>query len=244
MWLLVWCALLSLWVSLVQADVNGDGIDDVLIPGLPLSQFVTADAFTVLAWTKVQGAITTSAPCYEGAPITGDAGEFLTLGRQDATQFCGYMWDGANRTVTAPSSPGWHHLALRKIAGGPLSLWVDGVQAGSIAAGSITTLTSNVIMLQLGFVSPDRITQVTYVPTALADTEIHFLAGVRQHFLWKTPPSAVWPLTECGEGASGNGKTFYDYSGQGRHALGDHGPNGTGLLCSAAEHIMLPPGVQ
>ena len=57
-------------------------------------------------------------------------------------------------------------------------------------------------------------------------------------------PTASWPLDDCGDGASGNGVTFRDRSGNNRHATGDNGGNDTGLTCRASEFLRRKPWVQ
>src|SRR5262245_31564256 len=239
--------LVLLLVRPATADVQCDGVDDVLSTGLAVSTFVNASAFTLTAWIKSTGSTVASSNCYDGAPVLADTGGYVALGRgvSGATGACGYVWDGGAKQVTAAMSSGWHHIAVRS-SGGTLELFVDGVSAQSDSTGGIQDMTGALALCNSnsGTVSPDRLTDVRLYNSALSSAEIETMGKSRRRRPGPTLPTALWPLDQCSDGSSGNGVGFVDRSGNGRTATGNQGGNASGLTCYASEYLTRTWGVQ
>jgi hypothetical protein len=230
----------------VQADVDCDGVDDVLTTGLALSTFVTPGAYTVTAWVKLLGAAVTSSACWDGSALLTDAAGYLVLGRFDATTFCGYTYDGTSKWVSTPSAAGWTHLAV-SLGGGTLSLYKNGALASTLGGvGSISVLTGAVQLCKGTEGAPlaDRVTDVQVYASALSAGELASLGQSRRRLTTRTPPTARWPLDGCPDGAAGQGVTFADRSGNQRPLTGAAGANTTGLTCRASEWLSRPMPIQ
>lgn len=231
----------------VPAGVQCDGIDDLLTTGVALSEFVTPGAFTVMGWIRVLNGAPTSVQCWNGGPMTTDAGGYHALGRTSSTQFCGNMYDAGTglQMLTTPSSPNWHHLAL-SLGGGTLTLFLDGVATGSLnPVGNITNVTHHVQLCQSleGQTLSDIIEDMRYYDVALSVVEIEVLAQSRRRDVGRTLPSVHWTLDGCSDGSSAQGTVFADRSGHGRPAAGNDGANNAGLTCRASEFVTYGWGV-
>jgi Concanavalin A-like lectin/glucanases superfamily len=232
-----------------QADLVCDGVDDVgATSGSSLGTFITSTAATLTAWVKTTGTPSGSpgAGCYQGYTVLGDNGGFATLGLLTSTTLCGEVWDGASKTLTAGLSANtWYHLALR-LTGGVLTLFVNGVSAGTVASSAITDLTSELYVCKTGrsLPLPHRIAELATWNTGLADGEIKNLATGGRQYGFRTVPTGYWPLTQCGDGAPGNAVVFRDASGNGRTILAEDGANNSGMTCRASEHLARAWGAQ
>lgn len=230
----------------LRADVLCDGTDDSVTTGLALSTFITASAFTVMGWTNVAFTPPSALICWRGAAITSDAGGVVLLGRKNSSNFCGYAFDGSDHELTASSSAGWHHLALR-LSSGTLALFVDGVSAATTSMSPVSDLTPNVDICGGEATEPssgDRMGNVQWFNSALSDQEIASRALSRIRLVGPTTPTADWQLDDCADGAAGNSVSFRDRSGNARHGTGDDGANNSGLTCQASNLLSYPVGPQ
>lgn len=232
------------WPALSGADVDFDGVDDVLDPSLPLSTFVTNIDLTVMAWVfpTVAGGDPEAINCSESRNALGDFGGYLALGWFD-TGPCGIAFPSL---VTALGSPNaWTHLALRQ-ASGTLSLWVNGVLSASTTASGPTDLTYDFLLgaTKGGPLAwfQGRIASLRTYTVAVPDGELATLGKSRLRRVAPTRPSGQWELDTCPTG-SGHGVTFPDTSGHSRPAVGHHGANTTGLLCQGSTFLKYPWGV-
>jgi hypothetical protein len=226
-----------------QADLVCDGVDDIgATSGTTLGTFVTGTAATLAAWVKTTGTPSGSpgAPCYTGYPVLGDEANYVVIGLLTSTTLCGEVWDGAAKTVTSASISAntWYHLALR-LTGGVLTFFVNGVSAGTVASGAIQSLTSELYICKTfsSLPLPHRIADLVTWNTGLSDGEIRNLATSGRKYGFRTAPTGYWPLTQCGDGASGDAVVFRDASGNGRTLVGNDGANNSGMTCRASEHL-------
>ena len=237
------CGMLfvALGTAPLQADIDCDGVDDLLTTGLALSNFISASAFTVAAWVKVQSTPATEGHCYQGSVLTGEGDGNLSLGRLSPTEFCAEVYAPAQHLLTGAATAGWHHLALT-LTGGTVTLAVDGIEEDSqTSGGTMGDLTSLMTLCgtPLAFTA-DRLADVRYYPTALPNADLQWLAHSRLRGAGRTPASAYWPLDDCPDGDSGNGVTFKDRSGNNRDATGASG----GGTCRASTYLAWPWGIQ
>ena len=237
--------LLALLVHSSRADVDCDGLDDLIGAGLTLGTVLTPSAFTVAVWVRSTGSTFPDSGCLGGGTWLGDTEGYLAVGRRAPDgAACAYLWDGAHQTLAAAMGAGWHHMAVR-LSGGTYSLWVDGVNAHSVATGAIEDVGYPWSFCGAGGAySPDRLTDLRLFPSALPDAELETLGKSRLRLPPRTAPSGYWPLTDCPDGASGGGVGFTDRSGFGRTITGNTGANTTGLTCRASEWLSQPMPIQ
>lgn len=118
-----------------------DGTDDAIQLPFADSLAVGAGDFTVMSWIKY-GARTTPQAIFWGYNINEFSQFWLRAEPADA-RIRGLITTGGNTAVVATTKAyndnAWHHVALQRKAG-TLSIWVDGVQAASVAApaGSVS----------------------------------------------------------------------------------------------------------
>jgi hypothetical protein len=223
------------------ADVDVDGVDDAITSTATCSNLTTASAFTLAGWIKVTNTPTIDPDCPFAGTIVRDGGRLNSLGRLNGSNYCTALWDGSVfKQVTSASSAGWHHLAMT-LTGGTLTLYVDGVSAGSTASGN-QTCTSDTIFMGTGLA--DRLAGVLTYDVGLSAGEIANLAGSRTYGPVRTQPTADWRLTQCADGASGDAVSFKDRSGNGRDGTGSDGANNTGLTCRGSEYLKYKAGAQ
>jgi hypothetical protein len=258
-YLLLVCLVLPLPA---RADVLYDGIDDDLTTGLALSTFLSAATGSVAVWLKPTGAGDSvgTADCYEGQRILGDgvpgttfSFSYFGLSRNtnlaSADKLCVGLWSTDEKEGSATyTNNAWVHLAAVHAAG-TLVFYKNGVQITSVAAGNIDDI-SRVLLIGFGTAMTSlsqsfegTLAEVIFAPTALSAGVIANLAsGVR-----RTAPVALslsLPLDDCADGASGEGVSFKDRSGNARHGTGVDGANNTGLTCKASDRLSYPWGVE
>lgn len=227
----------------VQAGVDCDAVDDVLVTDLALSNFITPGAFTLATWLKVQGSAPSSTVCYEAASLLGDTGGYLALGRNGTSTFCGLVYASGSQQVTAAATAGWHHLALR-LSSGTLELFVDGVSVSTVATSPIEVVTGLVQgCTGTGSLPPDRLEDTRFYAVAVPNAELESMGKSRIRGVGRTAATAHWHFDTCPAGASGQGHAFPDRTGNGRAMTGDDGGNNTGLTCHGAEWVSRPWGV-
>jgi sialidase-1 len=118
-----------------------DGTDDAIQLPFAESLAVGAGDFTAMSWIKY-GARTTPQAIFWGYNINEFSQFWLRAEPADA-RIRGLITTGGNtavvETTKAYNDNAWHHVALQRKAG-TLSIWVDGVQAASVAApaGSVS----------------------------------------------------------------------------------------------------------
>lgn len=118
-----------------------DGTDDAIQLPFAESLAVGAGDFTAMSWIKY-GARTTPQAIFWGYNINEFSQFWLRAEPADA-RIRGLITTGGNTAVVATTKAyndnAWHHVALQRKAG-TLSIWVDGVQAASVAApaGSVS----------------------------------------------------------------------------------------------------------
>ncbi|MDX6259129.1 MAG: sialidase [Kribbellaceae bacterium] len=118
-----------------------DGTDDAIQLPFAESLAVGAGDFTAMSWIKY-GARTTPQAIFWGYNLNEFSQFWLRAEPADA-RIRGLITTGGNtavvETTKAYNDNAWHHLALQRKAG-TLSIWVDGVQAASVAApaGSVS----------------------------------------------------------------------------------------------------------
>jgi len=230
------CSLLLVLLTClpVSADVDCDGVDDLLTTGSALSNFFSASTGTVMGWVKVTSDVPDA--CFGGANMLTDDATFWGVGRTSdgAQSFCAYLYDGANiLTILNTKTNGWHHLAWTH-GSGTQTLYLDGVSIASAAAGDISFMGGLLVMCKE---MPDRLADLRTYTSVLSVDELAVIAQSHLRGIGRTQPSGYWPLTACGDGAAGNTVTFLDRSGNGRNATGDDGANNTGLTCRASEYL-------
>ena len=232
--------LAVLTCTAVRADVDLDQVDDVIRTTTALSALVTPTTVTLMAWVKFDGTANSAASCLGQSQLLMDWDNgLLSLGLND-TDGCAYVFDGSEQQVLAPLTTGWHHLALT-LAGGTLTLFVDGVSVGTpVAAGAVAGLTGT---LALGYTLGSRMAAARTYAVALPTKEIEAIALSRQWGAGRTQPTGRWPLDDCADGATGATVAFRDHSGNGFHATGQDGGTG-GLVCRASELLRRPMWVQ
>lgn len=229
------------------ADIQCDGVDDVLLTGLALSTFIQADQGTMMLWVKVGTGGGSGTFCWDGKVYAGDGQQVWALGEQASLQVCGFLYDAAaaNHVHTAAATTGtWTHLALR-LGGGQVSFWRDGVQVSTQAAGNVFSLAGLLSVCAY----PDgsggaaaTITEVALYNLAVPDGELATLGRSRQRGLGRSAPSGYWPLTRCVDGQGLDGAGFVDHSWHGRTLVADNGANNTGMVCRASAALRHPWG--
>ncbi|GEM_PF-2160349 len=89
-----------------------------------------------------------------------------------------------------------------------------------------------------------KMTELAFWNVVLSAAQIEQLAKSRvKHMPLQVSPAnlkAYWPLDEASDGASGNGTTFKDLSGNANSGTGDDGANNTGLT-GAGEIVLTYP---
>lgn len=240
--------ILFLIVPLVAyADIECDGVDDQLTTGLAMNQFIVHTAHTIMAWVKLQSTPSSTTWCYDNRNFTGDSTNGnVMIGRLNSTTLCAFAFDTADHQVTATSSTGWYHLALRS-TGGTLAIFLNGTLINSMSIGALASITGLMTMCDVyssGAPIADRMTDVQYYIVGLSDAEIKNLGSNRLRGPILTAPTGYYPLTDCADGTSGGGVVFKDRAGSARNATGANGGNGTGITCRASEWISYPMDVQ
>ncbi len=116
--------------SLIGAGAKFDGSGVITVPAKGPLRHVPAQGITLSTWMQV-GAAQTRADLL----ALEDGAGSVVLGVDGARVFAETQAGGAAATVTAASDlplTDWHHVALT-VAGGKLTLWVDGAEAGTAA---------------------------------------------------------------------------------------------------------------
>lgn len=240
--------VLLLLVVPARADIDCDGTNDLISSVLSLDTFLNNTVFTIMAWVKSTGStFGADDSCWTHGPFVMDSNEVLALGRNGTSgtgQACAFLETSPARQVNVAMTAGWHHLAATYSAG-TLTLYIDGVSAGSQSGGGALDLVDGTLHLcgQADGTSPDRITEVKIYDVVVPLVEIERAGKSRLRRVERTAPTAHWPLQECPHMASGHGVSFPDRSGNNRHLTGNDGGNG-GLTCRGSERLSRPWGVQ
>lgn len=226
-----------LWRGSARADIDCDQVDDLLTTGVAASNFVSASAFTITAWMKIQSTAVSAGSCWGGSNMTGDADSYVMLGRNDNFLFCGYANDGASHYVESASAVGWSHVAVR-LSGGTLTLYVNGVATSTTTSGNVANLSTSIRACGgcCAF-SGDRVSEIAYYNVAVPAEEIEYIGKSRVRGVGRTAPRAYWQFDACAHGASANTVAFPDKTGNGRTITGDDGANNLGLTCRGAEFV-------
>ena len=250
---LVVLLLLSLLPWLARADVLCDGVDDDANSGLSLLTFGSAATVTFVAVVRPTGAAASGGTeCYFGESIlviyqnggfSGDIGVFRNGNLGGLDRLCGFNYDGTT-TVVLPATytaNTLYHLALVH-GGGTLTFYVNGVSVGSSSSGN-TFGTAGTVRLCAGLARVDntsyqvlngRVLEAKVYPVALTAGQIAAEAKSGVHNVITTTPSGLWLLNTCPMGATGDGFSFRDTSGNQRPLTGDDGGNATGLTCQGS----------
>ena len=85
MWYAICLLLLILLVGSPRADVQCDGIDDLLTQALSLDNFIFADTWTITAYFNSTGSTFGGSNCWNGGPFLVDTNAFLAIGRGTGT---------------------------------------------------------------------------------------------------------------------------------------------------------------
>lgn len=217
------------------ADIDCDGVDDLVNTGVAASNFYAATTGTIMGVLKASGAGTVSGSgCWASESILNNFVGSLALGQKvSTTTFCLYN-EGSALDLFSPSTytlNQWYHIAAR-YTGGTTTLWVDGVQVASGSAGSNPDLTGTLTMcgLEGNNWSNAVITELRTYTSAIDPQILANLGKSRRRLAAGPVPTAYWPLDECADGAACNGVSFKDRSGNGRHGTGDDGGNNSGLV--------------
>jgi hypothetical protein len=108
-----------------------------------LSTLMSASAGTIAAWVRVTMTAASGGNAYALPNILGDgANNFwgLHVGTiSGTTGIWAYAWDGAEKRVSGPYTQNAWTRAVWVHAGGNLLLYLNGVPAGSVAAGAVST---------------------------------------------------------------------------------------------------------
>lgn len=119
--------------SLIGGGATFNGTSTVTVPATASLRLIPAKGLTLSAWVRVEA---DQADAYVLALEEG--GKSLVLGINGLIPYA-RLTGGASAEVraTAPiAGAAWHHLAV-SAAGGKLTLSVDGVEAGSVAAATL-----------------------------------------------------------------------------------------------------------
>lgn len=268
MWSLNMCAkgcvallVLVLLPGPLWAGVACDGVDDDLPTGLVFTDFITSTAGTISLWYTPTGAADSdNVNCGGGGRIwvayEENQGNWIALMRHNnfggLDRITNTHWDGTadcNDTTYTVNVP--MHLAWVHSAGTTSLLYKDGVQVDTVASGTTADLTANILLyfcagslvaLDGVNVAEGTITNLQTFPAALTAEQVANLASRTHRISAGGVPSGDWPLDECAHGASGQGVTFRDRSGNNRHLVGDDGPNNTGATCQGETVVSYPWG--
>ena len=176
--------------------------------------------------------------CWASTNRTSACGRWVTRhsNYQGLDQLTGYHYDAAdNCTSTLYTVNAWTPLAWVH-DGGTLTLYKDGVAVDSTPAGLTGSLAGKFhVCMGLAFelqgivLSEGTITAVEIFSTALSPLEIRTKAAARLHHFGATRRSGAWALDGCS--TTGEGRSFFDSSGNGHHLVGNDGASNTGLTC-------------
>jgi hypothetical protein len=233
---------------LAWGDVSCDGIDDDLSSSISLSAFLTATTGSIVVSYVPTGTPQSMGPdCWQGEAIALDAaaGGNVALFRHGnlagADRLCAHNFDGANTaipvayTVNVRTHLAWVHSA------GTLSFYKDGALVASASSGATSDVTrtfrlcGGAAAVSGGSVpGQGRPVEAKTYNVALTAAMI---AAEGKSFVHNVIPVAAtgrWNFDECAFGASGNGVSFRDRSGNLRHMTGSWGANATGLVCQGS----------
>ncbi|HEV2269382.1 MAG TPA: DUF2341 domain-containing protein [Steroidobacteraceae bacterium] len=121
--------------SLIATGASFSGSQTITVPATGALHLAAAQGFTVSAWVRFAAAQSAA----DVVQLSGQ-GKELTLGISGAQAFAHYA-SGSGAPVAVQqtgqlTTGDWHHLALT-LGGGQLTLYVDGAQAGQVAAPAV-----------------------------------------------------------------------------------------------------------
>lgn len=235
-----------LFCDVGQADIDCDGLDDVLTTNLALSVFHSSTVATAMLWVRVGSGGSGGTFCWDAPPYLADDTLSWVLAQQPAGTVCGFVDDGtAGQRVESPATAGtWVHLAST-LTGGLFSFYKDGTLVGTAGIGPIGAMTG--VLRLCGHVGEvkyvqARVTEVAVYPVAVPAGEIATLGRSRQRGRGRSAPTGYWPLTQCPDGQGLDGAGFLDRAGFGRTMTADNGANNTGMTCRASALLRHPWG--
>lgn len=237
--------LLLLFPVLAWGDVSCDGIDDDLSSNISVSAFLSGDTGSVVVVYVPTGTPQSAGPeCWQGEGIVLDAsgGGNLALYRNGnlggVDRLCGYNYDGASQeipvayTVNVRTHLAWVH------SGGTLSFYKDGDLVASLSSGTTGNVTRTFRLCggaaatgQGSMAGQGRVVEAKTYNVALTAAQIAAEGKSAVHNVIPVAATGRWNFDDCAYGATGNGVTFADRSGNTRPLTGSWGANTTGLTC-------------
>ena len=233
-------------------------VDDDLTTGVNASSFLSTTTGSLALWYKPTGTAGGGgdANCYQGERLyvdfdttTGEGaiGLHRNPDLSGTDRLCATNYTTSEQMVAvAYTNNAWTHLVWVH-GGGNLSLYKDGVLVSSVASGASSSLAHPLRLCigALGSATPGQgvVAAAQVYPSALAANVIESLGKSRTLRLSPIASSGDWPLDDCADGATGDGVSFRDRSGNGRTMTGDDGDNNSGLTCSGSAYLSYPWGV-
>jgi hypothetical protein len=229
------------------ADVSCDGVDDDFTTNLGLSTFLTDTTGTLVLTYMPTG---TPAYAYSSCPggefLVSDApgGPWLGIYRHGNYDFavedrlCIYNWDGSNDFIPVAYSVGVRTHLVWVHSGGQLLFYKDGALVTSIPSGTTPDVSHPLrvcggaaVVADNGQPGQGRIIALQTYAVALSAAQIASAGTSAVQNVIPVPATGQWNFDDCTPGASANGVTFLDRSGNARPMTGSSGANGTGATC-------------
>lgn len=241
--------LLGILVCPVQADIESDGVDDYVASAAAATTMYSNTDGTLMLWTNsTVGSGSTGSACRSNFRGLGDSTNAVWLALQANTLCAGIFATVENSIYSgAISTNTWYHLAVTW-TGGVMRLYLDGIEVSS-ASGLVGMLNPTGTLQLAGVTGADdtwngRLANPRTYSVPLSAAEIEVIAKSKSYRFVKTNPTGWWSLSECADGAAGNGVVYADHSGNGRTMTGNDGANNTGLTCRGFTNLRNPWRVQ
>lgn len=155
--------------GLTPADF--DGTNDILAPGITLTNFVGAGAGSLWCLFNADAAMATTGNPYDAPQFFCAQNLRLSFGF-DSGGVWAHIYDGGHKSRQVACATGGWHLAQMKFNGTNIYCRVDNGAWSSIAAGNIDDLTGQVLVGVNGGVTNffnGRIAEIGVINSALAD---------------------------------------------------------------------------
>ena len=236
-----------------QSEVVFDGIDDYITVSDSASLNITGNQLSINAWIYWTG--TNSTLIEKIDDFSGKSRGFLirrsSVASTDWRTYVANDSDGWKYAqVTLPQNQ-WFHFVL-VYNGSTIQHYINGQASGSttIWSGNIgTTLGQD---LNIGreiangnkYTMDGAITELAIWDIGLTQKDVDQLyqSRVKRTPLQVQPDDllAYWPLDDVPNNASGNGRRFNDYSGNGNVGIGNDGTNNVGMIGMAESVLSYP----
>jgi len=219
--------------------LNFDGVDDVVDTNKSLSNFITPSDGTMSAWIRPTGSVVDQSFAYYLPTVVGDAFGYVNISRGKiggVDKIWAYSYDGNDDHVGVTYDVDkWVHIVWVH-TGGTLSIYKNGVFAGSVASGNTGNLTTS-LAIGRGFTEafPDN---SEYFKGAVDDVRVYnrALSAAEVAGLYQNSKYAAINTSQNNKITNGlvgmwsfNGPdltttTAFDRSGQGNNGTLTNGP--------------------